>query len=287
MVYSRFRQGLRSRRFKKVAVGRKPKRVYAPKKKYPMVSFAKRVNALISAKVENKISSIYNYQAPVVESLGIQGQWAWFLDNAFYNKAYWQIFQGTAQNARIGNTIKLKRWIIKGQIVPSNPTFQVTESQFLNNSQQGYVTIHFGRRTDSQEITNDLGALYQQGNSSAGPTGTARDIFTPINKDVYKVYFKKRFKMGCASGQNSSTHVLPNNDFDMVRTFGFDVCKYIMKNATVKFNDTSIYPNHQILRDLAFWATWTPAIGLLGTSTDYPVSYYRIDYQAHIEYEDA
>jgi len=268
-------------------LNKKPFGKYAKKTSQPKVSFNKRVNAIISKQVENKISSIHNYQAPVVESLGIQGQWAFFLRNAFYNDPYWHITQGTAQNSRVGNTIKLKKWIIKGQIVPATSLYQNTEAQWLNNSMMGYVTIYFGRRTDSQEITNDLGAFYQQGNTSAAPTGTSRDIMTPVNKDVYKVYYKRRFKMAPSSGQNSTSFILPNNDFELTKTFGFDVCKHIMKNATIKFNDASIYPNHQVLRDLAFWATWTPAVGLLGVSTIYPTSFYRIDYQAHIEYEDA
>lgn len=287
MAYSRFRSGLRARGFKKVAVGPKPKRVYRKRTFVPKVSFAKRVNAIVSKNVENKCSSVYNYEAPIADTGGSYTSWNWFLVNNFMNIPSFQVAQGTGQNQRVGNSIKLKKWIIKGVISPYNSSYQVTEALSLERSFQGYVTIYFGRRTDSNEITADLGALFQAGNSSRAPMGRREDIMTAINKDVYKVYYKRRFKVGAASGQNSSTNVMPNNDFDLCKTFGFDVCKHIMKNGTIRFNDTSVYANHQVLRDLSFWAIFTPAIGELGHSIVNPTSYYRLAFQTYFEYEDA
>lgn len=286
MGYSRFSTRFRRRGLRKVAVVPKAKRTYAPKKKYPRVSFAKRVNALISKQAENKISSIYNYEAPIADTAGSYTSWNFFLVNNFMSITSFQLAQGTAQNQRVGNAIKLKKWIIKGVIAPYSAVFQNTEAMSLERSFQGYVTIYFGRRTDSNEITSDLAGLFQAGNSSRPPMGRREDIMTPVNKDLYKVYYRRRFKVGCSSGQNSSTNVMPNNDFDMCKTFGFDVCKHIMKGATIKYNDTSIYANHQILRDLAFWAIFTPAIGELGHSIVNPASYYRIALQTYFEYED-
>ena len=284
VAFNRFNK---RRGFKKVAIGAKPKRTYAPKKKYRVATFAKRVNALISKQVENKISSVYNYEAPVADTAGLYTSWQFFLVNNFMSTAPFQIAQGNAQNQRNGNTIKLKKWLIKGVIAPVNSIYQTTEAQNLERSFQGYVTIYFGRRTDSNEITGDLGGLFQAGNTSRPPMGRREDLMTPINKDLYKIYYKRRFKVGASSGQNASTNVLPNNDFDLCKTFGFDVCKHIMKNAIIKYNDTSIYANHQVLRDLAFFAIFTPAIGEMGHSIVNPTSYYRIALQTYFEYEDA
>ena len=275
------------RRFKKVAIGSKPKSTYAPKKRYPVATFAKRVNALISKQVENKISSVYNYEAPIADTAGLYTSWQFFVVNNFMNISSFQIPQSTAQNGRTGNSIKLKKWLIKGVIAPVNSTYQHNEALNLEHSYQGYVTIFFGRRTDSNELTSDLGGLFQAGNTSRPPMGRREDLMTPINKDLYKVYYKRRFKVGASSGQNSSTNILPVNDFDLCKTFGFDVCKHIMKNAIIKYNDASTYANHQVLRDLAFWAIFTPAIGEMGHSIVNPTSYYRIALQTYFEYEDA
>jgi len=278
MFYKR-RNGLRAKPAKKARKNYKKK---------PVLSFAKRVNAIISRNVETKTSSVYNYESPVADSsFTSTGVWNWFLVNQFMNSIPFQISQGTGQNQRIGNTIKMKRWLIKGVIAPTNSTFQITEGNNLAHSYQGYVTIFFGRRTDSNDVTSDLGSLFQAGNSSRGPMGRREDLMTPVNKDLYKVYYKRTFKLGAASGQTSSINIMPNNDFDMCHTFGFDVTKHIMKNATIKFNDTSVYANHQVLRDLAFWAIWTPAIGQLANSNVNPASYYRLALQTYFEYEDA
>ena len=272
------------RRRPKKPKAKKAKKVYATSKRPNLVQLIKRV---ISGQVETKCSSVYNYEAPVADTAGSYTSWNFFLANNFMSTPPFQISQSNAQNGRVGNEIKLKKWIIKGVIAPYNSSFQVTEALSLERSFQGYVTIFFGRRTDSNELTADLPSLFQAGNSSRAPMGRREDIMTPINKDLYKVYYRRRFKVGCSSGQNASTNVLPNNDFDMCKTFGFDVCKHIMKNAIIKYNDTSIYANHQILRDLAFWAIFTPAIGELGHSILNPTTYYRIALQTYFEYEDA
>lgn len=280
--YFKKRQGLRRK-----LIASKPKRKYAKRKPVSNMGLVKLIKRVISGQVENKISSVYNYEAPIADTAGSYTSWQFFLVNNFMNSPSFQISQGAAQNQRIGNSIKLKKWMIKGVIAPYNSSYQVTEALSLERSFQGYVTIYFGRRTDSNEITADLGALFQAGNTSRPPMGRREDLMTPVNKDVYKIYYKRRFKVGAASGQNSTTNVMPNNDFDLCKTFGFDVCKHIMKNATIKYNDTSIYANHQVLRDLAFWAIFTPAIGELGHSILNPTSYYRLAFQTYFEYEDA
>jgi len=272
------------RRRPKKPKAKKAKKVYASSKRPNLVQLIKRV---ISGQVETKCSSVYNYEAPIADTAGLYTSWQFFLVNNFMSTAPFEIHQNNAQNGRVGNEIKLKKWVIKGVIAPVNSTFQTNEALSLEHSYQGYVTIFFGRRTDSNPVTSDLGSLFQAGNSSRAPMGRREDLMTPVNKDLYKIYYRRRFKVGASSGQNSSTNVMPNNDFDMCKTFGFDVCKHIMKNATIKYNDASTYANHQVLRDLAFWAIFTPAIGELGHSIVYPTTYYRIALQTYFEYEDA
>jgi len=85
-----------------------------------------------------------------------------------------------------------------------------------------------------------------------------------------------------------------NNDFKLSATFGFDVCKYILKNKALKFDDTdnvSPYqpPNNADITNLTLWATYTPQTGSatgVGTSGNFK-TLYNLDCLTYAEYEDA
>jgi hypothetical protein len=121
-------------------------------------------------------------------------------------------------------------------------------------------------------------------------------MLNPLNKDYYKVYYHRRFKMGAASDRKTydndaaENQHAANNDFKLSQTFGFDVCKYILKNKHLKYNDysetTSIFPpdNGDVL-NLTLWATYTPQTGQsTGASSK---TLYNIDCLTYAEYEDA
>jgi len=289
MAYSRFpRSGLRRRGFKKVAVGAKPKRTYAPKKKYPMVSFNQRVNALIARNVENKKTPAAQAVAPVC-AINSLGAITWYVLKDWHTNV-WKIPQGAGQAQRIGNKLKMKKWIIKGQIIPDYPGINFSENVYLNHSYQGYITLFFGRRHDIGAIDGSLFQLLDNGSSSLSPAGSSTEMMLPINKEVYKVYWKKTFKMGASYGQNSSSNQSPNNDFNLTRTFGFDVCKHIFKNRILQFNDTDQQASDRDLQRVAVWAIWRPAISSLynpsiGVQTRN--SFYNINLTSYGEYEDA
>jgi len=197
------------------------------------------------------------------------------------------ISQGVAQNQRVGNTIKIKRWIIKGLIQPSQQIFNETP-QVLFNTNVGYVDIFFGRLNNNlTAIDNQLIQLYQDGNTAQTPYGLASTILYPINKDRYKIYFRKRFKMG-ASFPDPTENNQTNNDFSLTRTFGFDVTKYILKNKHVKYQDAEVTPNDDMVENLTIFAVFYPAVGNIPINDlTYPTSYYTVNYQTYAEYEDA
>ena len=287
MPYGRY-----NRKRRMVAVKPSSARKYTPRRKVynkkPQISFAKKVNALISRNIENKQTPSVNNTQKICNLVG--GTPAWFLINN-WDTYLFTIPQGTQEQQRVGNQIKLKRWIIRGQIHPDPDGYD--NFNWITNSVQGYIDVYFGRTTTNEEVTSDLPKLLDNGSSSVNPTGQQNQIFKPLNKDAYKVYYHKRFKM--SASQTALTppaaatgDVMPNNDFSLVRTFGFDVTKYICKNAVIKFEDASQQPNNFMIRQLAMWATWTPAIGNMNLAISQRTKhFYNISTCSYAEYEDA
>jgi len=89
---------------------RKPKRVAKPK-----VSFAKRVNALISSKIENKFSNNFQVSGNVL-TWATGSSPVWFRESLI---APMSMTQGTSSWNRIGNSITLKKWIVKVLVHPA------------------------------------------------------------------------------------------------------------------------------------------------------------------------
>jgi len=250
----------------------------------PKQTFAQKVNQIIARNVENKLTTSYTNTSPIC-TIPASGTLQWFLLKDWNTKLF-TISQGAAEQQRIGNQIKLKRWVIKGMI---HPTSTGGVSTNIVNTQQGFVDIYFGRLVTNGELTTALTALYDNGNTSVAPIGAMSQIFMKLNKDEYKVYYHKRFKVAPSISQGGQ-QTLSNNDFALVKTFGFDVTKYICKNASIKFNDADNDANNAMIRQLAMWATWTPAYGDMATTAAVEFSrthFYNITIQSYAEYEDA
>jgi len=162
--------------------------------------------------------------------------------------------------------------------------------------------VYFGKLLkNTSVVANTLDKFYQNGALNTSPSCLSTDMLNPISKDKYKVYYHRRFKMGAASdpdtysGTASTAQQHPaSNDFKLSQTFGFDVCKYILKNKHLKYEDnvqTSPYspPNNADIQNLTLWATFTPQTGQAagtGTTGTYR-SLYSIDALTYAEYEDA
>jgi len=287
MGYSRFSTRFRRRGFKKVAVVVKPKNTIMKNKGLGKKSVEKICKTLISRNIENKKTTAAQAVAPVCQ-FSTAGVPTWYvLKN--WNTNVWKVGQSSLNAGRVGNHIKMKKWIIKGQIIPDAAGISFNDSTgYLKQSYQGYLTLFFGRRTDTDEVPSALTALFDSGNSTFSPVGSSTEMMLPINKELYKIYWRKTFKLGAAYGPNASTTQSPNNDFNLTRTFGFDVCKYIMKNRILKYNDVSDSPSDRDLTRLAIWAIWRPAIGSLSNPNLFTTnSFYNINLTSYGEYEDA
>jgi len=197
--------------------------------------------------------------------------------------------QGTNQQQRVGNTIKLKRWVIKGLIQPSTNTQSDPQVNILDNTNVGYIDVFFGRLlNNASAVETELTDLYQAGAQAVTPNATAGTILYPLNKDKYKIYWRKRFKMGASIPDFTGPGNLSNNDFSLTRTFGFDVTKFILKNKHIKYEDGNVNPNDDMIENLTLFATFYPAIGNVSVvqTTGYG-SYYSLNVQTYAEYEDA
>jgi len=277
--------------YKKSAV--KSPRAKAATKARAKPTLVQRVQRIISQNVENKYTDSFTRIAPVMGLAGIAGEpnfFQYFFWAPGSNAAGSQMFdltQGVNQQQRVGNTIKLKRWVIKGLIQPSTQIFE-DPPVVLANTNIGYVDVFFGRLlNNASAIEPELPDLYQAGAQAITPNATAGTILFPLNKDKYKIYWRKRFKMGSLFPDPTVT-AQANNDFSLTRTFGFDVTKYILKNKHIKYEDGDTNPNDDMIENLTLFATFYPAIGNVSVAQDLGTpSYYTLNVQTYAEFEDA
>lgn len=271
----------------------------------PRMTFAQKVNQIIARNVENKYTDTKQTTLPV---LTVVGDVASPYNNTF-NYLNWSpgsitvgifdISQGVAINERVGNDIKIKKWILKGMVQPDPsfvgvaPTDRPTTG--LKNTQTGYIDIYFGKLLNNlspppAQLTN----FYQNGAVDISPTSRNQELLYRINKDLYKIYYHKRFKMGTGNGGTTVSNLQfpQSNDFQMTRSFGFDITKYILKNKLLKYDEIVPFPQNPDIQNLTIWAVWHPVVGEviqnnLPISGDTVKSFYQINLVSYAEYEDA
>lgn len=288
------------RRFRTVAVTKSPrtaKKSNTPRRKNnykkSQVSFAKKVNQVIARNVEDKNTVTRTIMLDVCTKTSVTTTWANWVPGSSATQTF-IIPQGTAVNQRIGNTIKLKRWIIKGLIQP-NPLFiNNTSTSLLPNTQTGYIDIYFGRLINNlTPVPNTLDKMYKNGGTDLTPTGAFDEQLFAMNNDLYKVHYHKRFKLGVGIIQSNlitNPNVSQSNDFGLTRSFGFDVTKYVLKNRVLKYDELSTQPQCADMSTLTFWAVYHSAIGSfpfnpVGAATQ--TSFYQIQLVTYADYEDA
>ena len=200
------------------------------------------------------------------------------------------IQQGTAQDQRIGNKIKLKRWVVKGSVYYDPNAFTGALYDEYFQQAQGFVDIYFGRQLNMGNVVpGNLQDLYQNGGTTFTPTGALLERTYSINKDEYKIYWHKRYKIGAAS--TLSGYQTSNNDYKLNQEFGFDICKLVCKNKVLKYSDSTNTPEDQLVSSLTLWATFTcPSTNIQYTYTAEDNTAYspaKISVTSYAEYEDA
>ena len=298
--FNRFRKG----KGKAKKMPKKSKVVRAP----PM-SFAQKVQKIIASNVENKYTNteqttltVLDISMTVVSGPVFTYDYKHLVWTPGSTTNMWRITQGVEVNQRVGNNIKIKKWILKG-IVQPNPSFvgvapsNSSATAPIGNTTTGYIDIYFGRPLNNLapppvQLTN----FYQNGNVDITPISQNIENLYRVNKDLYKIYWHKRFKMGTGNAGTTTTNLnFPqSNDFQMTRSFGFDITKYILKNKQLKYDEVSSFPQQGDLNNLSLWAIWHPAVGnpTLPQAPTTPgtleqQSFYQINLVSYGEFEDA
>lgn len=163
----------------------------------------------------------------------------WGLDNGVYLLNPTQnriaISQGTGQGQRVGNSIRTKSSYLSGILYANqqNASYNVTPKPY----EVMFVIYKIIGQGNTADVT--LTGLFQNGNTQSTPTGTLQDLTMPINKDKYRIYYRKVFKIGPAenTGTGSSTGLqfYANNDYKRNQKFYIPLTKYMDKR--MKFND--------------------------------------------------
>jgi len=238
----------------------KPKYKKTVKKSKPVSD--KRIRAIAKTEISRNIEDKYTNSVTLLGTTvtingGTNPTLTYYAFNPF-TQGMFSITQGTGNSERIGNLVKLKRWIIKGTVysLGGNP------GSAGNPLQCCVIDLYFGRNRDmTVPFDPTLPLFYQDGNTAHSPQGEILERGSTVNKDNYIIYRHKRVKIGpsVSSSPVGATSNNNNNDYKLSYDFGFDVCKLIAKNHKIRFADNNASPNDALLRSLTMWCTVTYA----------------------------
>jgi len=243
-------------------------------------SIKKIVKREIARNIENKCKQQFNFEKSLYPSAAVN-----FPDNVIElgPGALMLIAQGTGQGSRIGNTIKTKKLMFKGTVVP-------TPYNAGTNGNPRPVQLKmwiFYDKSDPTAVPQPGNDFFQDGGSSRGFSNDLTDLWSPINTDKYRVLASKSFKIGYSQyagaaatpANQQAFQAYSNNDFKLNANFSFDLTKHYPQ--MVKFNDNSTTPTTRGLFCL-FYYTGADGQQLPSTSVSLGVQYMQ-DYV----YEDA
>jgi len=253
----------------------------------------KYVKKQLDKAIENKTINEKEYDHSVIEKqlLGGTGHFYYSLAS-LYNMT-----QGPGEFQRIGNSIVNKKTVLRFLIHPQIMQAPYNDSSIIFNqfTYQGYFTMALIKMRDGSTPPSGLTSFLQNGNSAITPSGKVYDLLYTPNTDLYKVYWKKTYKLGPSAPPYQNPHnadSIPaymhfNNDFKLTASDSIRVDNYIGKNGKITFNDNTVnavLPS--CMSGLALVGYWTPSI----TDVLYDngrTSFYKVHLTAVFEYEDA
>lgn len=183
--------------------------------------------------------------------LGCYGGTLFNTNNCFTispSASYLNCVQSVTANGRIGNRINIKSAKLSMMFnpYPYDVTFNPTPSPLV------ITVVLFYQIEAPHDLTTTMAGFYQNGASSDNPSlvGAAYDTMKPINKDRYRVFYKRSFKLGFSTyggtGVNAAAQSYSNNDFKYSQKCVIDYTKHLIKS--VKYNDTTIDPTTRIVQ---------------------------------------
>jgi len=257
------------------------KRVYKRKPVAKVSKAIKRyVKKTISVKAENKMTNVSQALSfgSALESPDLN---VWPI---LYYQGYHTLGQGVTQSSRIGNSIRIKKVMLKYVLLPLPYDLATNASP-----QPLHVILYLANQRNARGVlptiaTDSIGALYQANASSSGPAGTLFDMIQEFNTDVWDV--KKRwtekiaFANSGGSGSQPAYQSYSNNDFAYNRVRRMDITSMCPKIC--KFNDGTT--NGVVGPNLFFMFQ---AVSANGGATGATQLTARINYWVDIHYEDS
>lgn len=149
--------------------------------------------------------------------------------------AWANIAQGTGEGDRVGNKIKLTKFMFNFIL---NYNVAVNVPQFVR---MWVVTYKFDpNNAATADIwsglqTSNSNNFFDNGNTSNGMGGTLLDLVAPVNTNAWTVHKCKTYKIGAASAPSGGT-TIGNNDFKYAIKTKVNLLKY---QKQIKYNDTS------------------------------------------------
>lgn len=197
----------------------------------------------------------------------------------------WQgIAQGTGNGQRIGDEIKVRKLTFKGFINWDSSKIDVVGYRHI----PVYVKMFVFRRQDSLDNPATYAGpaglgenqLLMNGPTAIAPSNDLVDFNKPFNRDTYRIFKTKTFKLGPAAvGDTPNTSGQWNNDFKFSQRFSIDLSKHVNR---IKFNEGQNYQQNQ-----AMYVGFLLAFGnnaSMDSGNKPPV---EIHYTTNMTYEDA
>lgn len=147
------------------------------------------------------------------------------------------IVQGTGQGNRVGNKIRLTKFMLRGALyyqstvdTPILVKMWVVSSK-LNPNNATNIDIYQACST-----LFSANNWFQDGNSSAPMTSNLRDSQLPVNTDIFTVYATRTWKVANAQAPQGASPG-SNNDFKTLVNYKMNLLKYHPK--ILRWNDNS------------------------------------------------
>jgi len=251
----------------------------APRSKSTAVSVAVKqyVNRSIRSNIENKTMSV-NYAGSFGNCVANPSMYSYPITPY---TGYLTISQSVFQNGRIGNSIKIKKAMLRYVLRPNG--YNVDSNPFPAPTQ---VDMYLGRTRicpGDQPIAADFNSLYQSGSASLAPVGSLNDLVSEVNSDYFTIKKRWSHKIGYANNQGTgainANQYFANNDFKLNVVKKLNITKLVPK--TLKFNDSTGVVQGP---GLFFWYQAVNAGGGVNASTVLPC---HITFWIDLTYEDA
>jgi len=191
-----------------------------------------------------------------------------------------QIFQGTGQSERVGNTITTRKLLLRYCLYP------LLQDQSYNPQpipKEVIIWIGF-LKGDRKRLptTADYQRFYQDGITAISPIGDLWDTLMPINTDLFTICKQIRHKVGNEVYTDYSGvkpyNYFTNNDFKLNAYHTVDLTKHM--NKVIKFDDATSVSD----TGLYMWMTAVNANGTVETNAIYAT---EMSYVLRYDYEDA